>query len=90
MPLSLLRKAVKRKFTDDLAETPLMFDSNLDFWEFLYKDRTSKEGIVEDWHISYGFYFTNILLVGNILKKRSSSSMKRHAFRTQLFRKKKD
>jgi hypothetical protein len=49
----LLRTATKRKFDDDATETPLMFDSNLDFWEFLYEKELAKGNDPGDsWHIS--------------------------------------
>jgi hypothetical protein len=50
-PLNLLKLAVSKSFHDDPVETPLMFDSQLDFWEFHYWEELEKYGQV-DWHLS--------------------------------------
>ncbi|KAJ3386033.1 WD repeat-containing protein 87 [Lobulomyces angularis] len=50
-PVKLLRQSEKLKFIDDIIETPLMFDTQLDFWEFVYDNDLKKHGKIDFWHL---------------------------------------
>ncbi|KAJ3092885.1 WD repeat-containing protein 87 [Quaeritorhiza haematococci] len=55
LPLLVLKQAFDRGengFQDDVFELPIMFDSNLDFWE-IYRVMLEKAGVVvQTWHVN--------------------------------------
>ncbi|KAI8810461.1 hypothetical protein BJ742DRAFT_800389 [Cladochytrium replicatum] len=48
LPHYILKAISSKTFTDDEAEIPLMFDSNLDFWQYYYNQSKSIDGF---WHV---------------------------------------
>ncbi|KAJ3029457.1 WD repeat-containing protein 87 [Rhizophlyctis rosea] len=51
MPVHLLRQASSISFPDDAVESPLQFDSHLDFWQYRYDEEVKERGGVDYWHI---------------------------------------
>ncbi|KAL5033244.1 hypothetical protein BDV3_000251 [Batrachochytrium dendrobatidis] len=51
MTYPMLKQLVTRAYMDDESEIPVLFDPNLDFWEYRYEQELKQSKKVEDWHM---------------------------------------
>ena len=51
MPIKLMDQLATMTFPDDDIESPLQFDTNLDFWEYYYDQEVKNNGVVDFWHV---------------------------------------
>ncbi|TPX68035.1 hypothetical protein SpCBS45565_g03331 [Spizellomyces sp. 'palustris'] len=51
LPHSYLKRAAHMDFSDDPQETPLPFDTSVDFWERVYEKDIREKGEIGFWHV---------------------------------------
>ncbi|KAJ3055210.1 hypothetical protein HK097_011211 [Rhizophlyctis rosea] len=51
MPVKNLNQLATMTFADEAIESPLQFDSHLDFWEYYYEEKVKNHAAVEFWHV---------------------------------------